>query len=118
MNLEGTGFGVGIGTIAYLLILSHSNILVTPFAVLALGFLISAGNQVLNYALAKAVAAKLVSYSIASGPLRTMLGGFMGFSLYSSSLNNFYTLVQLILMMLFIHFPLARSKASVNQNAK
>lgn len=118
MNLEGTGFGVGIGTMAYLLILSHSNILVMPFAVLALGFLISAGNQLLNHALAKAVAAKLISHSVASGPLRIMLGGFMGFSLYSSSLNNFYTLAQLILMMLFIHFLLARSKASVNQNAQ
>jgi hypothetical protein len=117
LDLEGTGFGVGIGTMAYLLILSHTNILVMPFAVLALGFLISAGNQLLNHALAKAVAAKLVSHSVASGPLRIMLGGFMGFSLYSSSLNNFYTLVQLILTMLFIHFLLASSKASVNQNA-
>lgn len=118
LDLEGTGFGVGIGTMAYLLILSHTNILVMPFAVLALGFLISAGNQLLNHALAKAVAAKLVSHSVASGPLRIMLGGFMGFSLYSSSLNNFYTLVQLILMMLFILVLLARSKASVSQNAQ
>ena len=117
-NLEGTGFGVGIGTMAYLLILSHSNILVMPFAVLALGFLISTGNQVLNYVLAKAVVANLVSRNIANGSLRIMLGGFMGLSLYSSSLNNFYTIVQLILIMLFIHFLLARSKASVKQNAQ
>lgn len=118
MDLEGTGFGVGIGTMAYLIILSHSNILVMPFAVLVLGFLISVGNQLLHYVLAKAVSAKLVSHSAASGPLRIMLGGFMGFSLYSSSLNNFYTVVQLILMMLFMHFLLARSKFSVNHNAR
>lgn len=118
MNLEGTGFGVGIGTMAYLLILSHSNILVMPLAVLALGCLISSGNQLLNHALAKAVAAKLISHSVTSGPLRIILGGFMGFSLYSSSLNNFYIFVQLILMMLFIHFLLARSKTSINQNAQ
>lgn len=118
MNLEGTGFGVGIGTMAYLLILSHSNALVMPFSVLVLGFLISAGNQLLNHSLAKAVSAKLVSRSVASGPLRIVLGGFLGFSLYSSSLNNFYTLVQLILMMLFIHFLLARSKAPANKNAR
>ena len=99
VNLEGTGFGVGIGTMAYLLILSHSNILVTPFAVLILGFLISAGNQLLNYALAKTVAAKLVSHSLASRPLRIMLGGFMGFSLYSSSINNYYLLVRILVFL-------------------
>ena len=118
MDLEGTGFGVGIGTMAYLLILSHSNVLVMPFAVLTLAFLISAGNQLLNHALAKSVATKLVSHSIASLPLRVMFGGFMGFSLYSSSLNNFYTLVRVILILLFLHFLLARSKTTVNQNAR
>jgi hypothetical protein len=118
MDLEGTGFGVGIGTMAYLLILSHSNILVMPFALLALSFLVSAGNQLLNHALAKAVAAKFLSQSIASGPLRLMLGGFMSLALYSSSINLFYTLAQLILLMLFIHFLLARSKTSVKQNVK
>jgi len=117
MDLEGTGFGVGIGTMAYLLILSHSNILVMPFAVLVLCFLISVGNQLLHYALAKAVTAKLVSHSVASGALRIMFGGFMGFSLYCSSLNNFYTVVQLILMILFMNLLLARSKFSVNHNA-
>jgi len=116
MDLQGTGLGVGLGTIAYLLILSHSNILVMPFAVLALAFLISAGNHLLYYALAKAVSSKLVLHSIASGPLRVVFGGFIGFSLYSSSINYFYGLVQLILMMLFIHFLLVSSRPSVSNN--
>jgi hypothetical protein len=114
MNLEGTGFGVGIGTMAYLLILSHSNILVMPFAVLALGFLISAGNQVLNYALAKAVVAKLVSHSIASGPLRIMLGGFMGFSLYSSSINYYYLLVRILV---FVTIMLLLRRAFIKKHS-
>lgn len=118
MNLEGTGFGVGIGTMAYVLVLSHSNILVAPFAVLALGFLISAGNRLLSYALARAVSAKLISSSVGGGPLRMVLGGFLGFSLYSSSLNNFYTLVQIILMLLFIYFLLPHTKASVPENGQ
>jgi|GEM_PF-6771564 len=117
MNLEGTGLGVGIGTMAYLLILSHSNILVMPFAVLALGFLISAGNKLLIYVLTKGVAAKMISHRVASGPLKLTFGGFMAFSLYSSSLNHFYTLIQFLLGMLFIHFLLTHSKISVNQNA-
>lgn len=117
MDLEGTGFGVGIGTMAYLLILSHSNILVMPFAVLVLAFLISAGTQLLNQALAKAVSAKLVSHSVASGPLRMIFGGYMGFSIYSSSINNFYSLVQVVLIMLFLHF-LFHSKASIKQHAR
>ena len=112
INLEGTGLGVGIGTMAYILILSHSNILVIPFALLALSFLISAGNQLLNYALAKAEAAKLLSHSVASGPIRLTLGGFMAFSLYSSSLNYFYTFAQLILMLLFTQSILNQSKAA------
>ena len=118
MDLEGTGFGVGIGIMAYALILTHSNILVMPFFVLALGFLISAGNKLLIYALGKAVGARLVSQFIASGPLKIMLGGFMALSLYSSSIVLFYKLCQLILMTLFIHFLLVRSKTTVNQNAK
>jgi hypothetical protein len=117
MDLEGTGFGVGIGTLAYFLILSHSNILVMPFAVLALGFLISAGNKLLISVLTKGVAAKMISHRVASGPLKLAFGGFMAFSLYSSSLNIFYTLIQFLLGMLFIHFLLTHSKISVNQNA-
>jgi len=84
--------------------------------VLALAFLISAGNHLLYYALAKAVSSKLVLHSIASGPLRVVFGGFIGFSLYSSSINYFYGLVQLILMMLFIHFLLVSSRPSVSNN--
>jgi hypothetical protein len=118
MNLEGTGFGVGIGTMAYLLILSHSNILVMPVAVLALGFLISAGNQLLNHAFARAVAAKLISHGSVSGSLRVTIGMLMGFFLYSSSLNIFYTFIQLTLMLLFMHFLIASSKTAVSYNAQ
>jgi hypothetical protein len=117
MDLDGTGLGVGIGTLPYILILSHSNIVVMPFAVLALGFLISTGNQLLYYVLAKGVAAKVISASVASGPLKLAFGGFMAFSLYSSSLNNFYTLTQYFLGVLFIHFLLTHSKTLGNQNA-
>jgi hypothetical protein len=118
MNLEGTGFGVGIGTMAYLLILSHSNILVMPFAILIQSFLISAGNKLLMKFLARTVATNLVSHSVARGPLQMVLGGYMGFSLYSSSINNFYFIAQLLLIALLLHSLFKNFEAANRQYAR
>lgn len=102
MNLEGTGFGVGIGVIAYFLIIGNSNILVIPFAILFLSFLISAGNWLLNYFLFKMMSRRLLPYNFSVGPLKFALSGFMAFTLYSSSIKIFYYVCLLFLVIAII----------------
>ncbi|WP_443643417.1 hypothetical protein ABXT66_10280 [Candidatus Levibacter sp. Uisw_134_01] len=98
INLEGTGFGVGIGTMAYFLIFAHSNIFTIPFAVLILSHMISLGNQLLYSNMANVVATKLISNNIAFGPLIMFLALFMSLFLYSSSLSFFYIIFTCLLI--------------------
>ena len=110
-NLEGTGFGIGVGTMAYFLILAHSNFLTTPCIAIVLGLMMFVGNRLLGYALCRAVIRSYFSLDFAMG-CRIALGFLMALFLYSSSLNLFYNLLTMVLIFILVSSFLSKIRTS------
>lgn len=87
---EGSGFGVGIGTMAYLLILGRASLLLLIFGALAIAALLSLGDKCLFWA--------SVSSAVHDLPVRYFAAVILGFTIYSSSLNLAYMLMILMII--------------------
>lgn len=92
VNYEGTGLGVGLGTMAYLLMLGRTSIVLFLLGPALIALLLSLGNRCLNW---------VVGHSPAGSglPIKYFAAVLLAFSLYSSSLNLYYLFFEV--MMLF-----------------
>lgn len=92
-----SGFGLGIGTLAYLLILAHSNIILLPIVTMLLAALISFGDRLLSWGLR--IMNRILNFNdFALRALHYLLAFVLGLFVYSSTLNMFYLILQLIVV--------------------
>lgn len=89
---EGAGFGVGIGTLAYLLILGRASIALLVLGAMVTAALLSVGGRCLAWASSFGAEDHVL-------PIRYFMAVILGFTLYSSSLNLAYTLMMLMIFM-------------------
>lgn len=93
---DGSGFGVGIGTLAYLLILGRANIGLLFVGAMVIAALLSFGARCLAWV-------SLFDAEDQVLPVRYFVAVILGFTIYSSSLNLAYSLMML---MIFLGFAL------------
>lgn len=89
---EGSGFGVGIGTLAYLLILGRASILLLIPGALVTAALLSVGGRCFAWG-------PIFGAEEHGQPVRYFMAIILGFTIYSSSLNLAYTLIMLMIIM-------------------
>lgn len=88
---EDSGFGVGIGTLAYLLTLGRASLPLVPLGAIVIALLLSFGNRCLTWV------SSYDRYNLAAS-VRLFVAVLLAFSIYSSSLNYYYLYLELVIL--------------------
>ena len=89
---EESGFGVGIGTLAYIIVFGNSSFILLFLACLLLGFFLAISNFLIIWAF------KYINPNI-SQSIKTLFALLLSFTLYNSSLNVAYNLMFVLFML-------------------
>lgn len=88
---EDSGFGVGIGTLAYLLTLGRASLPLVPLGAMVIALLLTLGNRCLTWV------SSYTKYNLGTS-VRIFVAVLLAFSIYSSSLNLYYLYLELMIL--------------------